>query len=57
MSIFARYQDRFEASQEEEMSVQEYLELCKKDQSAYATVAERMLMATMACSRTLGLAW
>jgi len=45
MSIFARYQDRFEASQEEEMSVQEYLELCKQDQSAYATVAERMLMA------------
>ena len=45
MSIFARYQDRFEASQEEEMSVQEYLELCKSDASAYATVAERMLMA------------
>ena len=45
MSIFARYQDRFEASQEEEMSVQEYLDLCKKDQTAYATVAERMLMA------------
>ncbi|KQP45520.1 PrkA family serine protein kinase [Pseudorhodoferax sp. Leaf274] len=45
MSIFARYQDRFEAAQEEEMSVQEYLELCKRDPSAYASVAERMLLA------------
>ena len=45
MSIFARYQDRFEASQEEEMSVQEYLELCKRDPTAYASVAERMLLA------------
>ncbi len=45
MSIFARYQGRYEAAQEEEMSVQEYLELCRKDPSAFATVAERMLMA------------
>ncbi|KQP17714.1 PrkA family serine protein kinase [Pseudorhodoferax sp. Leaf267] len=45
MSIFARYQDRFEAAQEEEMSVQEYLELCKTDPTAYASVAERMLLA------------
>ena len=45
MSIFARYQSRFEAAQEEEMSVQEYLDLCKRDPSAYASVAERMLQA------------
>ena len=45
MSIFARYQDRFEAAQEEEMSVQDYLELCKQDATAYASVAERMLLA------------
>ncbi len=45
MSIFARYQDRFEAAQEEEMSVQDYLELCKNDPTAYASVAERMLLA------------
>ncbi len=45
MSIFARYQSRYEASQEEEMSVQEYLELCKNDPTAYASVAERMLLA------------
>ncbi len=45
MSIFARYQNRYEAALEEEMSVQEYLELCKADRTAYASVAERMLMA------------
>jgi len=45
MTIFARYQSRYEAAQEEEMSLQEYLELCKKDPTAYASVAERMLMA------------
>ena len=45
MSIFARYQSRFEAAQEEEMSVQEYLDLCRRDPSAYASVAERMLQA------------
>ena len=45
MSIFARYQSRYEAAQEEEMSVQEYLDLCKKDPVAYASVAERMLTA------------
>ncbi len=45
MSIFNAYQARFEAAREEEMSIQEYLELCKSDPSAYATAAERMLMA------------
>ena len=45
MSIFARYQSRYEAAQEEEMSVQEYLDLCRRDPTAYASVAERMLMA------------
>ena len=45
MSIFTRYQSRFEASQEEEMSIQDYLDLCKKDPTAYASVAERMLSA------------
>ncbi|HEY6898329.1 MAG TPA: PrkA family serine protein kinase [Rhodocyclaceae bacterium] len=45
MTIFARYQSRYEAASEEEMSVQEYLELCRSDPTAYASVAERMLMA------------
>lgn len=45
MSIFNAYQARFEAAREDEMSIQEYLELCSKDRAAYATAAERMLMA------------
>ncbi|HVL09167.1 MAG TPA: PrkA family serine protein kinase [Burkholderiaceae bacterium] len=45
MSIFDRYQARYDAGQEEEMSLQEYLDLCKRDPTAYASVAERMLMA------------
>jgi len=45
MSIFARYQGRYEAAQEEELSVQDYLELCKHERTAYASVAERMLLA------------
>ena len=45
MSIFARYQGRYEAFQEEDMSLQEYLDLCRKDSGAYASVAERMLAA------------
>ena len=31
MSIFDHYTSRFEKSREEELSLQEYLELCKKD--------------------------
>ncbi len=45
MSIFTAYQSRFEAEREEEMSIDDYLELCRSDASAYATAAERMLMA------------
>lgn len=45
MSIFDHYQSRYESFQEEEYSLQEYLELCKKDKMAYASAAERMLAA------------
>ncbi|MFO7787116.1 MAG: PrkA family serine protein kinase [Halospina sp.] len=45
MSILQRYQDRYEATKEEEMSLEEYLSICKEDSSAYATAAERMLLA------------
>ncbi|BFM12962.1 PrkA family serine protein kinase [Simiduia litorea] len=45
MSIFSHYQDRYEATQQEELSIQEYLDLCKSDPSVYATAAERMLAA------------
>ncbi len=44
-SIFSHYQSRYEALQEEEYSLQEYLDLCKQDSMAYATAAERMLKA------------
>lgn len=45
MTIFARYQGRYEAAQEEDMSIQEYLDLCRQDPNAYASVAERLLAA------------
>ncbi len=45
MSILQHFKNRYDATQEEEFSLEEYLEICKKDPSAYATAAERMLMA------------
>ena len=45
MSIFHSFQSRFEAVGEEELSIQDYLDLCRKDPTVYASVAERMLMA------------
>ena len=45
MSIFSHYQSRYEALQEEEFSLQEYLDLCKCEPLAYASAAERMLNA------------
>lgn len=45
MGIFNHFQDRYDSGQEEEMSIQEYLELCRKDNSVYATAAERLLNA------------
>ena len=43
MTIFDHYTTRFEESKEEELSIQEYLDLCKKDPLTYASPAERML--------------
>lgn len=45
MSIFANYQSRYEDTEQEEYSLQEYLEICKADRTAYATAAERLLIA------------
>lgn len=45
MSIFKHYQSRYELTQQEEFTLEEYLDICKKDPSAYATAAERMLIA------------
>src|SRR3546814_9456990 len=45
MSIFSHFQQRFESTRQEEYSLQEYLDLCKQDRSAYASAAERLLLA------------
>ncbi|MDH3642344.1 MAG: PrkA family serine protein kinase [Gammaproteobacteria bacterium] len=45
MGVFEHFQDRFDAAQEEELSLQDYLELCKKEPASYATAAERLLLA------------
>jgi len=43
--LFSQYRERYEASQEDEMSLQDYLELCRAEPVTYASPAERMLMA------------
>jgi serine protein kinase len=45
MGIFDHYQSRYEKSREEEYSLQEFLNLCRNDPAAYASPAERMLLA------------
>ncbi|AZP13018.1 MULTISPECIES: PrkA family serine protein kinase [Undibacterium] len=45
MKIFDNYAARYERTREEEYSLSEFLELCKKEPLAYATAAERMLAA------------
>ncbi|MBQ0745194.1 MAG: PrkA family serine protein kinase [Marinobacter sp.] len=45
MSILQQFKNRYESTQEEECSLEEYLEICKKDPTAYATAAERLLIA------------
>lgn len=45
MDVFNRFQDRYRSTQEEVMSLQDFLKLCKEDPSVYASAAERMLMA------------
>ncbi|WP_257285878.1 PrkA family serine protein kinase [Endozoicomonas sp. SESOKO1] len=45
MDIFNTYQQRFQSTQQEELTIEEYLALCRKDPSAYANASERMLMA------------
>ena len=44
-SVLSRFKARYESRLEEEYSLQEYLELCGAGRAAYATAAERMLMA------------
>lgn len=45
MSLFERYQEKYQQSQMEEYSLQEYLNLCKENPSVYASAAERILLA------------
>ena len=45
MTIFNHFQQRYESTQQEEMSIQAYLELCKTDPKVYASAAERLLAA------------
>jgi len=45
MELFKKYQKRYKQSEETEYSVEEYLDLCKKDKLAYASPAERLLHA------------
>ena len=45
MQIFERQLERYRQTQEELLSLQDYLQLCKEDRSAYANAAERLLLA------------
>ena len=45
MKIFDNYAARYERTREDEFSLKEYLELCKKDRLTFASAAERMLAA------------
>jgi serine protein kinase len=45
MSIFNQFQERYITKQQDELTLQEYLELCKSDPRAYANAAERLLSA------------
>ncbi|MFT6435325.1 MAG: serine protein kinase [Candidatus Azotimanducaceae bacterium] len=45
MNIFAHVQKRYESSLESEITLDEYLDLCRQTPSVYATSAERLLLA------------
>ena len=45
MNLFDTYREMYVKGREEEMSLVDYLELCKRDPLAYASAAERMLAA------------
>ncbi len=45
MDVISHFAARYERTREEEYSLEEYLDLCKRDPMAYATAAERMLKA------------
>ncbi|TKB54250.1 PrkA family serine protein kinase [Ferrimonas aestuarii] len=45
MTIFQHYQQRYEQTRDEELTIEEYLQLCKQDPSVYASASERLLHA------------
>ncbi len=45
MDVVRHFLDRYEQAREEELSIEDYLEACKRDPLVYATAAERMLVA------------
>lgn len=45
MDVISSFTARYERNREEELSLEEYLDICKRDPLAYATAAERMLQA------------
>jgi len=44
-TLLEGFKSRYSATQETELSLEEYLDLCRRDKSAYANAAERMLAA------------
>ena len=45
IELLERYKTHYAQAQDDEMSIEDYLELCKQDPGAYASAAERMLAA------------
>ena len=41
--LLANFRSNFKKSKEEELSLEMYLDLCKKDKLTYASASERML--------------
>ncbi|PKG73870.1 PrkA family serine protein kinase [Shewanella sp. Choline-02u-19] len=45
MGIFEHYQQRYEKKLDEEYSLEDFLSICKEDHSAFASAAERLIIA------------
>ncbi len=45
MDVISNFAARYERTREEVISLQDYLDICKRDPTAYATASERMLKA------------
>ena len=45
MDVIGNFAARYERTREEVLSLQDYLDICKREPLAYATAAERMLKA------------